>query len=162
MSSMQVSNVRKGFSLIELMLVVSIIAILATLGGIRYVRYREYTGGVACNAYLQAVQNARLAYATDHNGATTGAPRDLKDYMATSDLFTQVNGNDGTRGDRFYCPLDGTTSYLFDRDTSGWGNGVNYTGNLNCPPRCNNENSARTMFPNFELHVLGGYRTFNN
>lgn len=140
---------RKGFTLIELMVVVSVIAVLATLGGIRYTRYREYTGGVACNAYLQAIQNARIAHATDNNGRTSHLPKDLKLYMATIDAHKDD-------GNWFRCPVDAGAPYGFSGD--GW--------DPNALPYCsfgnNNSASLKSKFPNFELHTLGGYRTFND
>lgn len=147
-------TVRKGFTLIELMVVVTIIAVLATLGGIKYVRYREYTGGVACNAYLQAIQNARIAYATDNNGQATNEPRWLTGYMASTDGVTSYGS--AAPGQSFRCPFDISQAIIIPNP---WGDPATL-------PMCNYEVTHRgelqSKFPNFELHTLGGYRTFND
>lgn len=142
---------RKGFTLIELMIVVSIIAVLATLGGIRYVRYREYTGGVACNAYLQAIQNARIAYATDNNGWASNQSAQLKGYMASTDAFRMFGVNQGLG---FYCPFDaGAQITISNNDPATL---------PTCTYKTAHDGELKSKFPNFDLHTLGGYRTFND
>ena len=59
---------RKGFTLIELMIVIAIIAILAAILVPNFVRARAQGQLTACKSNLKNVGTALEMYAVDHNG----------------------------------------------------------------------------------------------
>lgn len=58
----------KGFTLIELMVVVAIIAILAAIGTINYTRSRARALYTACGENVKNIGTAAMLYATDNGG----------------------------------------------------------------------------------------------
>ena len=150
-------SARRGFTLIELMVVVALVLILATLGGLKYMRYREFTAGVACNALLQEIQNARIALMLV-NGKLDGSstkPNLLKPYMSSTDIYRTNTGNN--LGDSFYCPYLGNGGLKQIRVLAG--NGTEGSGDISNLPTCENwwlygDNGMN----GYQLHLLGGYR----
>ena len=61
---------RKGFTLVELMIVVGIIIILASLGVPQYVNYRENAQRAKCVSNLRVILEAKMAYAASNPGMT--------------------------------------------------------------------------------------------
>lgn len=53
---------RRGFTLIELMVVVTIICILATIAVPNFMKYRDTTLAAKCIANLRSIQDSREAY----------------------------------------------------------------------------------------------------
>ena len=60
---------KKGFTLVEIMIVVAIIAILAAVAIPNFIRYRNDSRTAACIANMKQLQTAAESYLTKHPGA---------------------------------------------------------------------------------------------
>ena len=98
-------TMKKGFTLVEIMIVVAIIAILAAVAIPNFVKYRRNSQASACVSNLKqiqgAIEQARMAGKTDY---------------ADADLF----GEKGyiKNAAKPECPAGGTYTYLSLDDTS--------------------------------------------
>ncbi len=97
-------KLKKGFTLVEIMIVVAIIAILAAVAIPNFVKYRRNSQASACVSNLKqiqgAIEQARMAGKTDY---------------AATDLFGEkgyIKGGEPT------CPAGGTYTYLQLDDTA--------------------------------------------
>jgi len=88
-------QMKKGFTLVEIMIVVAIIAILAAVAIPNFIRYRNDSRTAACIANMKQLQTAAESYLTKHPGA---AP-------AVSDLCG--TGEDKYIKNELTCPKDG-------------------------------------------------------
>jgi prepilin-type N-terminal cleavage/methylation domain-containing protein/prepilin-type processing-associated H-X9-DG protein len=61
-------NTRKGFTLVELLVVIAIIAVLAILSFFGASKMRSKARGVTCSSNLRQIGTAMLAYASDNSG----------------------------------------------------------------------------------------------
>ena len=89
-------RMKKGFTLVEIMIVVAIIAILAAVAIPNFIRYRNDSRTAACIANMKQLQTAAESYLTKHPGA---AP-------AISDLCG--TGEDKYIKNEMTCPKDGS------------------------------------------------------
>jgi len=64
-------NMKKGFTLIEIMIVVAIIAILASIAIPNFIAYRQTSQENACKANMKAINNACEAYVVKNGKAPT-------------------------------------------------------------------------------------------
>ena len=62
-------TMKKGFTLVEIMIVVAIIAILAAVAIPNFIRYRNDSRTAACIANMKQLQTAAESYLTKHPGA---------------------------------------------------------------------------------------------
>ena len=96
-------KMKKGFTLVEIMIVVAIIAILAAVAIPNFIKYRRNSQAAACISNLKqiqgAVEQARLA------GKTAYTDDDL--FGQTGYIKTKVS-----------CPSGGTYTYLNLDDTA--------------------------------------------
>ncbi len=97
---------RKGFTLVELLMVVIIIGILVTLAVPNYYRSIERTKAGKAKAAMDAIRKAQLQYRA-FNDEYTVALADLEAYDLPLDLY-----DDGTDGDWNYSITDNTASTL--------------------------------------------------
>ena len=74
-------NRQKGFTLVEIMIVVAIIAILAAVAIPSFIRYRNDSRTAACIGNMQQLRTAAESYLTKHPGT---APA-LTDICGTED-----------------------------------------------------------------------------
>ena len=75
-------RMKKGFTLVEIMIVVAIIAILAAVAIPSFIRYRNDSRTAACIGNMQQLRTAAESWLTKHPG--TEAPK-LTDLCGTGD-----------------------------------------------------------------------------
>lgn len=105
---------RKGFTLIELMIVIAIIAILAAILVPNFVKARAQGQLTSCKSNLKNIGTACEMFAADHNGRYPGQAVGSAD--ATTDLTNASNGESPYLKQLPQCPLtagtaDGEYSY---------------------------------------------------
>jgi len=104
-------NAKKGFTLIEIMIVVAIIAILAAIAIPNFISYRKTSQMNACIANLKALDNATEAYRIRQNDSTA-CPK-LSDLVKAGDSSGKYYFNKSVK-----CPAGGT--YTPATTSEGW------------------------------------------
>jgi type IV pilus assembly protein PilA len=114
LTKMRVSN-EKGFTLIELMIVIAIIGILAAIAIPQFSAYRQRSYNSAAEADLRNAATAQEAYFVDEStycnttGTLIGATYGL--YLSNGVLFTISSASNQTYVMRAYHP-SGNNSYI--------------------------------------------------
>ena len=74
MMSRFVKKVRRGFTLVEIMIVVLIIGILLAIAVPNFIRAREGSRAKSCQGNLKQIESAKEQWAMDTKAATTATP----------------------------------------------------------------------------------------
>ena len=90
-----VAKVRRGFTLVEIMIVVLIIGILLAIAVPNFIRARESSRAKSCIANLKQIDSAKEQWAMDNKQDTGATP-------ASTDLYTVYTKNTPS------CPSNGT------------------------------------------------------
>lgn len=110
-------NNEKGFTLIELMIVIAIIGILAAIAIPQFAAYRQRSYNAAANADLRNAATAQEAYYVDNQTYTsntallTGTTYGL--YLSDDVVFVITSANRSTYV-MFSWHLSGNKSYIID------------------------------------------------
>lgn len=100
---------RKGFTLIELMIVIAIIAILAAILVPNFIRARAQGQVTSCKSNLKNIGTACEMYATDNGGRY---PKTL------DDLKKEANGQQPYMKSLPKCPSAGTMTYAYSYNSN--------------------------------------------
>ena len=93
---------RKGFTLVEIMIVVAIIGLIAAIAIPNFIRARQTAQGQACSQNLEQIDGAKQQWGFETNAGDTATPvdADLIPYLSTKD----ASGNPAMPT----CPSGGT------------------------------------------------------
>jgi len=116
-------NMKKGFTLIEIMIVVAIIAILAAIAIPNFIAYRQTAQANSCKGNIKQLQAAVEAYQIKYNKYPTG----LADLTSDSDggvpimkstptcpfasATYEYNAGDDTKAATITCPSANTSTH---------------------------------------------------
>ncbi len=96
----------KGFTLIEIMIVVAIIAVLAAVAIPSFAKYMKRSAAGACQTTRESIKKAAYTYSADNNGTST---------IALTDLYKEDGS--GYLVELPHCPDGGTYSISKDADS---------------------------------------------
>lgn len=99
-------KMQKGFTLVEIMIVVAIIAILAAIAIPNFIAYRNESQGNACVSNMSSIKTAAESYLTKHPDATSFTATELAPDNGTGFLKKMPT-----------CPKGG--AYTVTKDDSG-------------------------------------------
>src|ERR1700761_6569735 len=113
-----VKHLSRGFTLIEIMIVVAIIGLLAAIAIPNFVHARTSSQTNACINNLRQIDSVKQQWALENKQLATASPAvtDIQPYLGR-----------GTGGSVPYCPLDSTETFTTSYSMN----------NVQTPPLCN-------------------------
>ena len=114
----KINGNRKGFTLIELMIVIAIIGILTALAAPSFIRYRVKGYNASSNADVKNAFLAAQAYFSDYpDGAVTDSI--LNDYGFRSSDYVTLSINTGTQSGLSLTTVHGAGDKTYSIDADG-------------------------------------------
>ena len=99
---------RKGFTLVEIMIVVAIIALLAAIAIPNLLTARRTANEAAAKATVRSLSTAAETYATSHSGAYPADVTALSEFISSAPAYCGA----AVQGYNYTCTL-GTGNYTF-------------------------------------------------
>jgi prepilin-type N-terminal cleavage/methylation domain-containing protein len=128
------SRMKRGFTLLELIVVIIIIGILATLGFTQYTQVIEKGRSAEAKALLGNIRTAEIGYNTENGtyGAIANLPVGAPTACTTTNYFSYAAAAGVTTGTATRCtsggkvPTGPTYSILVDYTTGVWSGTAGY------------------------------------